>query len=100
MDHISTMDRKEAEVCAWSTVMKFQVRRWVRREKVENETAGETCAGNSKVCTHVQPVIYSMLTVTPLSLKALEFERARLVSFYSSFAYSPLFRDDGSDSFD
>ena len=84
---MSTMDRKEVEVYACGMVMKFPVQRW---EKVENETAGETCAGNSKVCTHVQPVIYSMLTVTPLSLKALEFERAQLVSFYSSFAYSEM----------
>jgi len=44
----------------------------------------------NRICTHVQLVIYSMLTVTPLSLKALEFERARLVSLYSSFAYSEM----------
>jgi hypothetical protein len=66
----------------------------VRREKVENETAGETCAGvklGYSIWTHVQPVIYSaILTVTPLSLQALEFERTRLVSFYSSFAYSEM----------
>jgi hypothetical protein len=49
--------------------------------------------GNSKVCTHVQPMIYSamlLLTVTSLSLQALECERARLVSLYSSFAYSEM----------
>ena len=31
-----------------------------------------------------------MLTVTPLSLQALEFERTRLVNLYSSFAYSEM----------